>query len=305
MKYEEIKKIDVHSHIAPFKHLTPPIYATGYPMLDDKELLAEYDKINVEYGVLLPLVSPEEREYFFTPQEAKLMADKHPDRFVWFCNLDPRMLANSPKTDFSEILNFYKNLGAKGVGELTVNMLIDDPLMDNMFYHCAECDMPVTIHIAPARVQYGYYGIKDDVGLPRLEKILKKYPKLKIFGHSQLFWAEMSADVTEENRTGYPTGKIKEGRISQLLREYPNLYCDVSANSGMNALARDPEFTAKFVEEFSDRLMFGLDLCASYNTHHLTYDAMLKKYCDEGVFSMENYYKFARGNAERLLDIKR
>ena len=164
--------------------------------------------------------------------------------------------------------------------------------------------MPVTIHIAPANAQYGFYGIKDDLGLPRLEKMLKKYPKLKIFGHSQLFWAEISADVTEENRTGYPTGKVTEGRLAQLLREYPNLYCDVSAHSGMNALKRDPEYAARFIEEFSDRLMFGIDLCASINTHHLEYNAFLDRMCEEHYISEENYYKFVRGNAERLLNLK-
>jgi len=206
--------------------------------------------------------------------------------------------------DFSKMLNFYKSLGAKGLGELTANLLIDDPLMDNLFYHCAECDMPVTIHIAPADSKYDFYGIKDDIGLPRLEKMLKKYPKLKIFGHSQLFWAEISSDVDEKSRLGYPKGKIKEGRLVQLLREYPNLYCDVSAGSGINALKRDPEYAAKFVEEFSDRIMFGIDICATFNTHMYEYEELLKKFREDKMISEENYYKFVRGNAERLLNLK-
>ncbi len=302
--YKDIKKIDIHAHTTSNKQLLVPNYYSNHPMIQVDELLERYDKVNVEKAVLLPLVSPEYHFFNFSNQEAKQIADELPDRFLWFCNIDPRNNENKPNADHSRALNFYKELGAKGLGELTANMLIDDPLMDNLFYHCGECDMPVTIHIAPANAQYGYYGIKDDVGLPRLEKILKKYPKLKIFGHSQLFWAEISGDVTEENRTGYPTGKVTEGRIAQLLREYPNLYCDVSAHSGMNALKRDPEYAARFIEEFSDRLMFGIDLCASFNTHHLEYDEFLNKMCEDKYITLENYYKFVRGNAERLLNLK-
>jgi hypothetical protein len=46
------------------------------------------------------------------------------------------------------------------------------------------------------------------------------------------------------------------------MRKYPNLYGDLSAGSGCNALARDPEYAIKFMTEFQDRLMFGLDICS-------------------------------------------
>ncbi len=302
-KMDVIKKIDIHAHVTPNKDLVPPNMFTKYPMVDDTDLIGFYDKLNIEKGVLLPLVSPEFHFFVCTSQEAKLMTDKHPDRFIWFCNIDPRNCGHDPKADLSKLLMFYKNLGAKGVGELTAQLPIDDPLMDNLFYHCAQCDMPVTIHVAPMNAPFGYYGIKDDVGLPRLEKMLKKHENLKIFGHSQLFWAEMSADVTEENRTGYPTGKVTEGRIAKLLREYPNLYCDVSANSGMNAFMRDPDYAARFFEEFSDRVMYGCDICATYNTHPFEFDVWLEKFREDKMISEENYYKFVRGNAERLLGL--
>ena len=44
------------------------------------------------------------------------------------------------------MLLYYKQRGAIGVGELTANLPVDDPMLDNLFYHCAECDMPVIIH---------------------------------------------------------------------------------------------------------------------------------------------------------------
>jgi hypothetical protein len=45
----------------------------------------------------------------------------------------------------------------------------------------------------------------------------------------------------------------------RLLSDYPNVYGDLSANSGRNALARDPEFAAEFLRRHRAKLMFGSD----------------------------------------------
>ena len=50
--------------------------------------------------------------------------------------------------------------------------------------------------------------------------------------------------------------------------------------------------------------MYGLDICGTSNKHPFEYEEMLNRYLDEGVISEEHYYKFVRGNAERLLNIK-
>lgn len=300
-----VKKIDIHAHITPYKDLCPNGVNSLAPMIDDSELLSMYDKLNIERGLLLPLVSPEVHSYQLTNAEAKLLCDKHPDRFSWFCNIDPRMHGGRPDADLSYLLNFYKNLGAKGLGELTAHIPTDDPLMDNLFYHCAKCDMPVTIHVATINDEYGYYGIRDDLGLPRLEKMLKKHPNLKILGHSQTFWAEISGDCDDEIRLGWPlTPIVGEGRITKLLRECPNLYCDMSAGSGMGALMRDKDHAARFIEEFSDRILWGLDVCAATNVHPFEYDEWLTKMVEDKYISEENYYKFVRGNAIKLLNLE-
>ena len=297
---KEIKKIDIHAHATPFPQYAPPIQ-TGLPLVGAEDVIRYYDDLNIEKGVLLPLTSAEYQYEQITSSDCKYIADQYPDRFLWFCGIDPRATGNTPTADHSILLRHYKQLGAKGVGELTAQLYTDDPLMDNLFYHCAECDMPVTIHIAPKFG--GYYGIVDELGLPRLEKMLKKHKKLKILGHSQLFWAEMSADVTNENRDGYPTGKVTEGRVAKLLRDYEGLYCDFSAGSGMNAMMRDPEYAARFIEEFSDRILYGCDLCNNNQRHPYRFDEFLTKMRQEGMISEENYYKFVRGNAIKLLNL--
>ena len=299
---KKTKKIDIHAHVAPFPEFAPPI-ATGMPMPSAEQLIGLYDELGIEKGVILPLTSSEYHFEQITSLDAKHVADQHPDRFLWFCGIDPRTCGNTPTADITPLLMHYKALGAKGVGELTAQLYTDDPLMDNMFYHCAECDMPVTIHIAPKFG--GCYGIVDELGLPRLEKMLKKHKKLKIFGHSLLFWSEISADVTEETRNKYPKGKVTDGRIAHLMREYENLYCDLSATSGANAMMRDSEYAARFIEEFSDRIMYGCDICGVNQRFSFAFNEFLDKMYDDGMISAENYYKVVRGNAERILGLNR
>jgi len=296
----EIKKIDVHAHAVPFPKYIPTV-GNGARMVSLPELLKFYDELNIEKGILLPLVAPESMYETITPDCCKYMVDQNPERFDWFCNVDPRAINNTPTVDLSILLSQYQAMGAKGMGELTANLYADDPKVDNLFTHCEKLGLPVIIHIAPTFD--GYYGIVDELHLPRLEKMLQKHPDLKIIGHSQLFWSEISADVTAETRGGYPEGKVTDGRVAELLRKYPNLYCETSADSGSIALMRDPEYTAKFFEEFSDRVMYGCDICRVTNKHPYKFDAFLDKLLEDKMLTMDNYKKIVRNNAIRILKL--
>lgn len=296
-----IKKIDIHAHATANPAFTVTNHANGYRSLSAEELLAFYERLNIEKGVLLPLISPESQWDIISNQDCKLIAEQYPEHFFWFCSVDPRAGDNNAQTDLTYILQFYQKLGAKGVGELTAQLYADDPRMDNLFSCCEQCGMSVTIHIAP---DFGRgYGIVDDLGLPRIERMLKKHPNLKLLGHSTPFWSEISSDITNETRLGYPTGKVSEGRISQLMREYENLYCDLSAGSGAYALMRDPEFAAAFIEEFSDRILYGCDFYAINNTVQFAFDAFLTHMVEIDYISEENYKKIVCGNALKLLNL--
>ena len=298
---ERIRKIDIHAHATPFLEYAP-ILRTRTPLVSAEQVIAFYDELDIEKGVLLPLTSPECHFEQVTSSDCKYIADKYPDRFLWFCGVDPRAAGNLPDADLSVLLEHYKALGAKGVGELTSQLYADDPMMQNFWKHCEICDMPVTIHIGP---QFGgCYGIVDDLGLPRLEAMLKKYPNLKILGHSQPFWAEIGRNVTAENRNGRPKGKIEEGRLIELMRKYKNLYCDTSAGSGSNALMRDPDYAEQFIAEFSDRILYGCDICQPFNDHQYIFNDFLTKMRKDGRISEDNYYKMVRGNAIKLLNLE-
>ena len=305
---KSIKKIDVHAHAIPFKKYSHGLSPDNpdFTFLSPEQLIADYDALGIEKGVLLPLYGPESLLPCVPSTDCKYIVDTYPDRFVWFCNIDPRM---EPRRDeklydtFVRHINHYKALGAKGVGEITAHIDADDPRLDLLFSACEACDMPVTIHIAPFHGRT--YGIYDELGLPRLEKILQDHPNLKVLGHSQPFWAEISGDLTEELRFDYPTGPVAEGgTIVRLFRKYPNLYGDLSAGSAAFALMRDPDFTAKFIEEFADRLMYGCDICHPSPSFAFQFRDFLDELLDNGKISEESYRKVARENAIRILKLE-
>ena len=95
--------------------------------------------------------------------------------------------------------------------------------------------------------------------------MLKTYPKTTFIGHADAFWANVSADY--KNEAAYPTGPIARGGVTdRLLGDYPNLFGDLSANSGNNALSRDRAFTADFLKRHQDKLIFGSD-CSCADGH--------------------------------------
>lgn len=296
---KRIPKIDIHAHAIPWPQLTLP-YGNGKRKLTPDELFREYyEKLGVEKAVILPMASPEGvLDTVNTPMVAHMA--EHDPRLLWFCNVDPRAGKNRRDADLGSLLAQYIAMGAKGVGEITAHLYADDPKMENLFAHCAEQGLPATIHISP-KMEGGAYGIVDELGLPRLEGILKRHPNLILLGHSQPFWSEIGDNVTEENRNSYVKGKVTEGRLPRLLREYGGLYCDLSAGSGVNALMRDREYAARFLEEFADRVLYGCDICMSGSNFPFELDAFLTDLVESGELSQENYEKIVRGNALRLL----
>ncbi|MEN8255300.1 MAG: amidohydrolase family protein, partial [Verrucomicrobiota bacterium] len=220
-----------------------------------------------------------------------------------FCNLDPRNtdredLIGEGKFDF--LLEQYRELGFKGLGELCPNLPWDDPRMLNLLGSCERVGFPVTFHtISPEYITYGVY---DELGLPGLETVLKKFPELKIFGHSAAFWSEISGDLTKEEKDFYPSGPVVEGgAITRLMRKYPNLYGDLSGGSGLFALQRDPDHAWRFIDEFQDRLMFGMDCCST--TTVLDHVEWLTQARDDGNITEAAFEKIMWKNINEALDL--
>jgi uncharacterized protein len=290
--------IDAHLHTIRFRGV--PRNPQGDNFATPDELIAMMDRTGVDRGVLLPDVSPESAFQLSTCEDILEISATYPDRFIPFCNVDPRAGSNSPDADLSFHLAYYKERGCKGLGEITASLAFTDPLVRNLFGHCQRQALPVIFHIAPqAR---GCYGLLDGLGLPGLEQSLRDFPELVFIGHSQPFWSEISGDVTPANRNSYPTGPVTPGgTLARLLETYPNLYCGWDAGSGFNALARDPAFGYCFMETYQDRILFGTDICSPKNDHrHAEY---LRQARAKGAISREAFAKIGGGNANRLLGL--
>lgn len=206
-----MKKIDIHIHSVEQNIVFGD---KRIPTPEDFEQHI-FKQENTEKGLLLPLTNIINDDSFSLEEKidqgnmiAYQLTQKYPHCLDWYCYMDPRMGGNRADADLSHWLSRYKALGAKGVGELSTSLYFDDPLYDNLFAHCERYELPVLFHISPDPSKY--YGIADDPGLPRMEKMLQKYPNLIFIGHSQPFWAEISADISPyaEARNGYPTGKV-------------------------------------------------------------------------------------------------
>jgi len=285
--------IDIHAHA--YRRVGPQKFSTPDQLLD------RYDKIGVERGVLLPLVSPE----VYLPQsneEIIEIAESSGGRLIPFCNIDPRAMTNSADAPLGELLRYYRDCGCKGIGEVMPNMPFLDPMVQNLFRWVEEVGFPLTFDMA-TRIG-GAYGLYDDPGLPQLEQSLGKFPRLIFLGHGPPFWAEIARLRTPGDRSGYPKYPVEEeGAVPGLMRRYPNLYGDLSAGSGYNALARDPGYAAQFLDEFQDRLLFGLDICAPDNPTPIV--DLLLELRDTRKIGRKVFGKIARGNAVKLLGLSK
>jgi predicted TIM-barrel fold metal-dependent hydrolase len=142
------------------------------------------------------------------------------------------------------------------LGELKDRVTADGPELRRMYDLAAELDVPVLIHFQDLP-NYAGEGVFAS-GFKRFEAVLKAYPKTRFVGHANEFWANIGADYAGD--VSYPVGPVKPGGLSdKLLSDYANLYADVSATSGNNALSRSPEFTAGFLVRHQDKLLFGSD----------------------------------------------
>lgn len=290
--------IDIHTHTIMLND--PRQYEVVCRWTNPEQLLSMWDDLGIEKGVILPLVHHEIGEILQTNENALDIYNKYPDRIIPFCNFDVRYWYNSSLTDYSKALNHYKDLGCRGVGEFVSNVPWDDERVLNFLHHVEAADLPMVFHVASAN--RGMYGLVDEIGLPKLEMVLQKFPKLQFIGHSMAFWSAISGDVDESNWMGYPTGPVTEGgRLPELLRKYDNLWCDISAGSGNNALTRDWDFGCRFMEEFQDRVLFGTDICEC--PQQVDQVDTLNNALAQHSISHAAYEKISHLNAEKLLKL--
>lgn len=293
--------IDIHAHVYAFPKLRANPNVT--PFMSAEQQIAVMDAKGVDKAVILPIASPIPGSEPQSLGEVLYICERYPGRFIPFCNWEPRIGKRPSQVtpqDFLYRLEQCRDLGCRGLGEVTARVPFDDPCLLALFAACEQVGFPVTFHTVTPEVDG--YGLIDEIGLPRFEQVLRHFPKLSFFGHSQAFWSEISGGLAPAEKNGYPTGPVKPGgRLPELFRRYPNLYGDLSAGSGLNALRRDPAHAFVFIEEFQDRLMLGLDYCSTRNDmQHIEW---LQAQRDAGNIRPDVCEKILGRNAARLLKL--
>jgi predicted TIM-barrel fold metal-dependent hydrolase len=237
--------VDVHTHLGRTWNGDPPLTAEG--------LVRWMDENNVAKAVVLPLVSPESSSYLNLTELALAGSKAYPDRLVPFCCIDPRTSYRNGRKGLVAMLREYVDQGARGFGEHKVGLPIDDPRMMAVYEACGDLKLPVLFHCDDIRGT-------DRAGLPGLDRVLSAFPEVNFIGHGPGFWASISGDVTTSGLGGYPKAKVAPGgALDRLFDAHKNLWGDLSAGSGANAIGRDPEFGRGFLLRRADRLLFGTD----------------------------------------------
>lgn len=284
-------KIDLHLHLSRKQMPQSPF---GW-VSTAEQMIPRMAELGIEKGVLMS--GGERGRDWGTNEENRKIAELYPDRYAWMCNLDAEDIGTVYRR-----LKICRDQGAVGIGELMVNRRLDDLFLETVFDAAGRLGLPVTFHMSP-EAGTGY-GVADDPGLPLLERALRRFPDTVFLGHSQPFWIEISGDAPSDKAGRNSWGKgpvVPGGRILELFDRYPNLYGDLSANSGGCAIMRDEAFGLAFLERYADRLFFATDMVNTEMEFPL--GKWLDMQVSSGKLSRQAYEKICRKNAERVFGL--
>jgi len=223
--------IDIHQH-------------TNYSGRTNDQLIAHQKALGVTTTILLPAGSLYGLDAECGGNQTVLdLSTERPDEFLFFANEVPDL----PQARH-EIERYLKQ-GAIGIGEQKFRVASDSPHFHLIAQIAHEYGVPILMHI-----QHDRYN----TGIQNLHKTLEKFPGVNFIGHAQTWWANVDKNHKQEEL--YPTTKVTPGGITdRLLSDYPNMYGDLSAGSGLNFWKRDEDHAKAFIERHQDKLMYGTD----------------------------------------------
>ena len=278
------KYVDMHTHLGQTWNTTAPLSA--------EELLRWMDAHSISQAVVLPLVSPESSSYLLTSEFVLEQTRPHRERLIPFCCIDPRTSYNNGKQGLRDMLRRWIDAGARGFGEHKTGIPIDDPRNMLVYEACGELKLPLLFHLDNIRNT-------DKPGLPGLARALSAHPDCRFIAHGPGWWASIAGGIGEADLGGYPKGPVAMGgAIDALMEKHSNLFGDLSAGSGANAVARDAAFGREFLVRRADRLMFGTDFLAPGQIVP-QFDLFEKQF----NLPDEVAQKIASGNARRVLGL--
>jgi len=234
--------IDVHQH-------------TNYLFRPDKKLLAHQRTMGVSTTLLLPSGSAVKRASTHQGKSNGLaaktggnesvmaLAKAHPEDFRFGVNEVPDL------PDARKELEKYLKAGAVVIGEQKFKVDCDSPHVWGVAEVAREFAVPVLLHF-----QHNAYNL----GIERFHRTLEKFPEVNFIGHAQTWWGNV--DKKHKQEVMYPKTKVTPGGITdKLLSNYPNMFGDFSAGSGLNSMLRDEEQAKEFIARHPDQLLYGSD----------------------------------------------
>lgn len=224
--------IDIHQH-------------TNYSGRTDDQLIAHQKAMGVTTTILLPA-----GKYYGLDAACggndtcvRLAQQRGAGEYRFFANEMPYL------STASEEIKKYLKMGGIGIGEQKFRVLSDSKHIQKIAAIAQEFDVPVLLHFWD-----GDYNLE----FARFYKTLEKFPKVNFIGHAQSWWANI--DKNYQGGEVYPKGPVTQGGLTdKWLSEYPNMFGDMSAGSGLNAIIRDEEHYKGFIERHQDKLLFGSD----------------------------------------------
>ena len=202
--------IDIHQH-------------TNYSGRSNAELIAHQRKMGIGRTVLLPAGSRYGLAVGAGGNDTVVeLARQYPKDFVFFANELPDL----PQT--RAVLEKYLRMGAKGIGEQKFPVEADSRHVDLVAEIAHYFDVPVLLHF-----EYGTYNL----GFERFHKVLERFPQVRFIGHAQTWWGNI--DKKLDQKVLYPKTPVTPGGLTdRWLSDYPNMYADMSAGSGLRRSVR-------------------------------------------------------------------
>jgi uncharacterized protein len=268
--------IDIHQH-------------TNYTGRTDEELIRHQREMGVAKTVLLPAGS----KYGLAADcggndTVVAVARRLPKEYVFFANELPDIPEAKP------VIEKLLKAGAIGIGEQKFPVDADSAHIEKIAKIAEEHGVPVLMHF-----EYQKYNLN----IERFHRILERYPKVNFIGHAQTWWCNI--DKTCDQKTMYPAGPVTPGGISdRLLTDYPNMYGDLSAGSGLNSMMRDEAQAREFLKRHQDKLLFGSDCNDRQANGPQCLGAKIIAAVKRLAPDKRAQRKILYGNASRLLKIK-
>jgi predicted TIM-barrel fold metal-dependent hydrolase len=235
--------IDIHQHL-------------GYSGRPDAVLLTHQRSMGATTTILLPagrpMKTPSTHDGASNGLDAQALGN---DACARFAKAHPRAFAfganDVPDADgaVAEIERYLKN-GAIVIAEQKFGVDCDSAAMQKIYDVARAHRVPVLMHWQFEMYNYGF---------ERFHRMLEKYPAVNFIGHAQTWWANIDKN-NQDQKVLYPKGPVTPGGLTErYLADYSNMYGDLSAGSGLNALTRDEDFTRDFLSRHQNKLLYGSD----------------------------------------------